>query len=206
MILLFNGPPGCGKDAACEVLEKSGFTHLSFKHELYKSVCDFYKVDYDWFMIGYINRDIKENKREQLLGWKTRRQAMIYVAELYIKPAFGKGYYGKQAANQIKSDKNYCISDLGYLEELNEVANKVGADNVAIVQVEREGCDFSKDQRSYIGQVNEFSLPLYFDPKDTPKDNSYFIKAPEDIRVYKIYNNSTLENFHSNVNHMKLIL
>jgi hypothetical protein len=206
MIILFNGPPGSGKDDACELLEKYKFTHLSFKHALYKSVCEFYNVNYDWFMKGYAIRDIKENKREQSLGWKTRRQAMIYVAEEHIKPTHGKGYYGRQVANQIDPTKNYCISDLGYVEELEAVVNKVGEENVKVVQIEREGYDFACDRRRYVGNVNAEVLPVVFDVNKRPKYYTEFLETTMNVETFKIYNNSTLKNFHRNVHYILFML
>lgn len=34
MIVLFNGPPGAGKDAAADFFKEKGFKHLSFKYQL----------------------------------------------------------------------------------------------------------------------------------------------------------------------------
>ena len=206
MIVLFNGPPGSGKDDACIVLEKYKVEHLSFKHELYKSVCDYFNVDYDWFMEGYNVREIKENLVEWKLGGRTRRQAMIYVAEEIIKPIYGKDYYAKQVSNQIDPTKNYCISDLGYAEELEAIVDKFGKNNVAVIQLEREGYDFSKDKRRYVGQVNSGVFPTGSGESIPTATKSEFYKTDCEVQTFMIYNNNTLEEFHLYVRSIFLFL
>ena len=82
-VVIFNGPPGCGKDAACLLYKNMGYTHLSFKEELFKETFKFFGVSKEWFMKGYENRDIKEKPVPQLkVSGKSfsRRDAMIYVS------------------------------------------------------------------------------------------------------------------------------
>ena len=208
MIVLFNGPPGSGKDDACGELVKYKFTHLSFAHELLKSVVDYFNVDWHWFMEGYADRDIKENKVEYELGHRTRRQAMIYVAEEVIKPLYGKDYYAKQVVAQIQKDptKNYCISDLGYEEELRAIVDAFGEEEVVVVQLERKGCTFKNDERKWIGKVNRDTLPLLYDDKTAPVNPNKIIETDINVPTFKIYNISTLGHFHRNVNYLLFIL
>jgi hypothetical protein len=206
MIVIYNGPPGSGKDDACLKMMEHGYIHLSFKGELYKEVADFYNVDYNWFMEGYAVREVKENVREQSLGWKTRREAMIYVAESVIKPFHGKDYFGKKVLDQIDPTKNYCISDAGYAEEVQPLVDAFGEELINIVQIERKGCDFSNDKRRYIGEPKSGTLAFFNQEKIQIEEPREFIKTSFSVDTYLIRNNTTLENFYIHVNHIVFLL
>ena len=193
MIVIFNGPPSTGKDEACLYLKKLGYKHLCFKEELFKATTDYYNVSLDWFLEGYNDRSIKE-KPESRLGGLSRRQAMIYVSEEIIKPSRGKEFFGSQLAKQIEEGCFYCVSDGGFEEELTPIINKVGADNVILVQLTRDGCDFSFDSRKYFNGdlIEEFVLR-----KETSIANFHMLSKKFGIRTYRVHNNGTIEEFHS---------
>ena len=196
MIVIFNGPPGTGKDIACLYFKKLGYNHLSFKDELFKETFKFFDVSKEWFMEGYNDRSIKELPVQELrVDGKalSRRDAMIYVSEKYIKPKYGKEFFGAKLAEQIKYDCFYCVSDGGFEEELTPVINKIGADNVILVQLTRDGCDFSSDSRKYFNGslVKEFVLG-----RETSISKFHILSKKFDIRTYRVHNNGTLEEFH----------
>ena len=150
MIFVTNGPPGSGKDAASEYLvEIYGFKHMTFKYELFKQTFVHYGVSEEWFMEGYNDRTKKELP-EELLGGKSKRQALIHVAEDIIKPTYGSDYFGQQAASNIKLPGQYCFSDSGFSTELQPLINKFGTEKVCLIQILRDGCDYSKDSRNYL--------------------------------------------------------
>ena len=195
-VVIFNGPPGCGKDAACLLYKNMGYTHLSFKEELFKETFKFFGVSKEWFMKGYENRDIKEKPVPQLkVSGKSfsRRDAMIYVSEKFIKPKYGKDYFGKQLANQMTSEGLFCVSDGGFQEELSPIINKFGAESITIIQLTREGCDFSSDSRRYFNGnlVQEFMLG-----KETPIVKCHFLPDQFPIRTYRVHNNDSIDSFH----------
>lgn len=195
MIIIFNGPPGTGKDEACLYFKKIGFTHLSFKDELFKETFKFFGVSKGWFMKGYEDRSVKEKPVGQLKISGTplsRRDAMIYVSEKYIKPKFGNDYFGKKLAEHVTESGLFCVSDGGFEEELIPIINKHGADNIVLVQLTREGCDFSSDSRRYINGtlVDEFILG-----KETPVIKSHILEAKFPIRTYRVHNNATVQDF-----------
>jgi hypothetical protein len=197
MIVIFNGPPSSGKDEACLYFKKLGYIHLSFKEELFKETFKFFSVSKDWFMKGYNDRSVKETPVPQLKVNGTtlsRRDAMIYVSEQHIKPKFGKEYFGAKLASQIQLDNRYCVSDGGFEEELTPVINKIGADKVILVQLTRDGCDFSSDSRKYFNGnlVREFVLR-----KETNISNFHMLSKKFDIRTYRVHNNGTIEEFRS---------
>jgi hypothetical protein len=192
MIVIFNGPPGTGKDEACSWMQSNyGFVHLSFKYELFKAAISHFGVSKEWFMDGYNNRNVKEQK-EDALGGMSRREAMIHVSEDVIKPKYGSDYFGVQAASQINGIDDYCFSDGGFVHELIPIINKSGVGKICIVQLTRDGCDFSSDSRRYFDgeMVEQFIIG-----KETKISKIHLLPHKFPIRTYRIHNNGTVEQF-----------
>jgi len=99
-------------------------------------------------MERYEDRSVKEVPHVDL-GHMSCREAMIHVSEKVIKPKRGLDYFGKLVANEININKDYAISDGGFIDELIPVVEKVGNDNFVLVQLTRDGHDFSSDSRRY---------------------------------------------------------
>ena len=190
-VIIFNGPPGTGKDEACLFFKQRGFTHLSFKYHLFRATTEFYDVSLAWFMEGYDDRSIKERPEHRLDGF-SRRQALIFVSEEVIKPRYGKDYFGAMAAKEMELDGNYCFSDGGFMEELIPIINTIEAENISIVQLTREGCDFSSDSRRYFdGNLTE----EYVLNTKTEIMKNHILPQQFPIRTYRVHNNGTLEEF-----------
>ena len=193
MIVIFNGPPASGKDEAASLYkEKYGFGNLSFKYQLFKETIKHFDVDERWFMEGYKDRSQKE-KAEFALQGMSRREAMIHVSEDIIKPKKGLDYFGKSVAEEIEDGNNYALADGGFVEELEPIIEKVGAENIVIVQLTREGCDYSSDSRKYFNGrlINEWAVG-----SKTAIDNAYVLKEEMDIKTYRVHNNGSLHNLH----------
>lgn len=194
MIIVFNGPPGSGKDEAADLYkEQFGFKSLSFKYQLFKKTIEHFEVDKDWFMEGYDNREIKERK-EPALNNMSRREALIHTSEDIIKPKFGKQFFGKCVAEEIDPNKNYAISDSGFVEELYPIVEKVGAENVVLVQLTRQGHDFSSDSRRYVqgNLVKEYAINGITDINE-----QHILPNDMNIKTYRIHNNGSLRSFHN---------
>lgn len=194
-VIIFNGPPGAGKDEACLFFQNLGYKHLSFKEELFRETFRFFGVSKGWFMKGYEDRSIKEKPVPELRisgQMLSRRDAMIYVSEKYIKPKYGKDYFGKKLSEHVTQDGLFCVSDGGFQEELTPIINKFGAESITLVQLTREGCDFSSDSRRYFNGnlVQEFILG-----KETPIVKCHFLPDQFPIRTYRVHNNDSIESF-----------
>lgn len=193
MIIIFNGPPGCGKDQAASFFETRGFLHLSFKKILFKETIEYFGVSHDWFMKDYNNREVKERPEKQLQGF-SRREALIHVSEEVIKPTKGFDYFGTRVASEIKPNSNYVISDGGFVEELQAIINTISTRNIILVQLTRDGCDYSSDSRRYFnGKVAE----EYILKHKTPIDKRHVLSHKFSIKTYRIHNNSHLEDFYA---------
>lgn len=193
MIIIFNGPPGSGKDEAAAYFKRRGFKHLSFKYVLFKETISFFGVDEEWFMDGYNDRSIKE-RPEEFLDGMSRREAMIYVSEVITKPALGKDIFGVYVSKEIEDGKNYAISDGGFEEELIPIINRVGTKDIVLVQLTRDGCDYSSDSRRYF---NGSLIKEYIIGYSSIIDSDYILPKEFPIRTYRVHNNGTLEEFHS---------
>ncbi len=193
MIFIVNGPPGSGKDEACIYFASLGYIHSSFKRKLIEETVEYFDVTTDWFLTGYDIRLIKERPEEKLSGL-SRRQALIHVSEDLIKPRYGNDYFGKMAAADLVLEKNYCFSDGGFVEELVPIINKLGAENIILIQLTREGCDFTSDSRRYI---NGNLIKEYILGAETPIKEQYILEQIFPIRTYRVHNNSTVSDFHT---------
>lgn len=194
MILIFNGPPGSGKDEGCSYLETLGYKSFSFKHELFKETFKQFCVTEEWFMEGYNDRKIKEKYTEEL--GMSRRQALIHTSENIIKPLHGKDYFGNKVALFLTLDNNYCGSDAGFVEEVAPLINKFGNQNCAIIQLTRTGCDFSSDSRRYFDAENIEELVIGTKTISLP-EQTYSHKFS--VRMYRVHNNGTKEQFRENL-------
>lgn len=202
-IIVFNGPPGSGKDEASNFLATNcGFKSLSFKYQLFLETFKLFGVSEEWFMNGYDDRTIKE-RPEELLGGRSRRQALIYTSEDVLKPKFGKQIFGLQAAKQINLVDNYCFSDCGFAEELLPIINTAGAKNISLVQLFRDGCSFRGDSRRYVNGTNIID-EIVID-HETPINPEEILPEPFDmIQTYRIFNNGSIAEFHQAVKNIYL--
>ena len=191
MIILFNGPPGSGKDHAADFFKQHGFKHLSFKYQLFVETMKYFGVDTEWFMQRYNDRSKKEVPTS-LLDNMSCREAMIFVSEQVIKPRWGSDYFGNLVAEEIDIHKNYAISDGGFIDELIPVVERVGSDNFLLVQLTRDGHDFSSDSRRYFDGniVQEFVLG-----NRTEVEKKYVLPHKFDVKTYRIHNNLGVSEF-----------
>jgi hypothetical protein len=196
MIIIFNGPPRTGKDESCLYLkDNKNFKHIEFKDALFEETYSYFNVTKEWFMDGYSDRSVKERK-ETILGDRSRRDALIHVSEDVIKPKYGKDYFGVKVSEKLETSVDYCFSDGGFREEIFPIINKVGANNICLVQLTREGCDFSNDSRRYLdgNLVEEFVIN-----KKTNIIKSHILPEKFSIKTYRIHNNGSVKELHETI-------
>lgn len=176
-LILLNGPIGCGKTAATDVI-KDRFAPIwpvhckDHLHELTRSL---FNVPYPTYWTIYEDRTLKEqpqpefqlmleeyNKLARLLGKPVRvsprkvmisiREAMIYVSEIVCKPAFGEDYFGRVRASSIDisgDDAIFIDDSAGFEEEVPPAIERLGQDNILLIRVRGRGT-FDGDSRSYL--------------------------------------------------------
>lgn len=169
-IILLNGPPKCGKDTVAKMIKESTrgkvttsirkFTKLM--DEISKLVLNLNTSEYhEW-------RELK--KDEQLMQFKntTMRKFLIGMSEDFLKPHLGVGIMGYHAAIGVieevlkhtrhsDNDLVFVFSDSGFQEEyelFKKTLSLAELSNVQfttkVVQIHRQGCDFTNDSREWI--------------------------------------------------------
>ena len=165
-VLILNGPPHSGKDTIGSMLmEQIPCFITSFKFDLYQETSNFFRVGSDWFKDVATDRKYKDCVHFEELGFRTPREALIYVSEEVSKPKYGKDHYGQLAklriAEACKSNSIVIFTDGGFSDEiapLKEIAD------VTIVQLHGRGT-FANDSRDYVelDSVKQLKLQLVND-------------------------------------------
>jgi len=149
-LILFNGPPKSGKDFGAEYVQRTfdGAILNKFAKVLKEKTHALY--GFHWRAHDYYE-DCKNKPHEDFLGLSPR-QAYINVSETYFKPVHGDKVFGTLLVKELEKLewKLAAISDSGFQGEAEVLIDKYGVDNVILIRVHRDGCDFSKDSRDYL--------------------------------------------------------
>ena len=155
-VILFNAPPNSGKTFASEWLKGElrnaygGFvkiTNQAFANPVNKAVKSFYSLSEEQFE-ELSTREMKEVKQEAL-GFRSMREARVWLAEGLIKPRSGKGIFAKEVYDGF--ERGWAINivhDLGFKEELKVMTDNVAHKNILVVRICAEGTDYKGDSRS----------------------------------------------------------
>lgn len=148
--MLFNGPPGSGKDTAAKFLYYDDydivFERFSRPNKTAFAACVGARCNHFFEVAGY------ESKKDEVIPWLgvSYRQWQIDFAEKYMKPLYGKDIFTKLFIQRLKNYKESSIivvPDLGFQIEVDTLEAHLDPKDVIIVQSSREGCDYSKDSR-----------------------------------------------------------
>jgi len=148
-LVLFNGPPGCGKDTIVRGLTQYlKFSHLKFAAPIKRMACGLLDCDMSW---------LEANKDTFIIpfGYKhdiTLRQFLIELSEKFFKPLYGDNVFGNLLWNEVKRAPNklVLVSDCGFHSEVHRVVGNAGKANCLIVRIHRSGHNFVGDSRSYL--------------------------------------------------------
>lgn len=150
-VTILNGPPGCGKDTLAKLIcERHPALHKEFKEFLYEEVAKW--LNTTSAKVRARNEDRSKKELPWILG-RSVRQWCIHVSERVIKPKYGGAYFGMQAADNWHGYRApIVVSDGGFVKEILPVCEMFDRTNVMVIQLHREGHDFSNDSRSYISE------------------------------------------------------
>lgn len=160
MIVILNGPAGCGKDTIANILfSEYDFYHFSMKSSLIKAAAGVAGISEGKLQLLLNDRNTKETPRAELAGLSPRK-LLIHTSEQVVKPLFGKQVFGEREANKCKQviSEGYCsivYSDGGFPEELEAMAKVLGEDNILLVRLRRDGFTFEGDSRSYLEPIGD---------------------------------------------------
>lgn len=162
-VVFFNGPPRSGKDTAAKLMEsqliEQGHFPRRFKFaEALKNAAHAMvglDVAPDYF------EDVKDFPDSRLPvaphgQYMSPRELYIAVSEQMVKPAFGAAFWGKVLLNSMRDTTlrkmtHALITDSGFAEEAEPLAQAFGLENCSQIRMYREGCSFTGDSRSYWG-------------------------------------------------------
>lgn len=175
-VVVFNAPPGSGKDEACKRLKhcqwfydkKEGTSHKpyhkEFKSKLFSITREVFSVSKEEWDEHY-TRELKEVPWNKLNGLSPR-QALIFVSEDIIKPNFSKLYFGESLAKSLDHGIN-VVSDGGFDDEMIPIIQAVGKENILVIKIKREGCSFEGDSRSYLNTDKLRIMETWIDNNDS---------------------------------------
>lgn len=177
-IIILNAPPRVGKDTiARELVENHAFSTVSLKHPIYEIAAATLGMNLEDFMQMYEYPGWKDDKG--LFDGRSIRDLMIHLSEKYVKPFFGKEYFGQRLATTIHNcelltgEQCWVIPDGGFTEELRAIEDKFG-DRVFVFQLQREGFrKFDGDSRSWISTRGTENTKMY----DTTDGNNKVIQT-----------------------------
>lgn len=183
-VVILNGPPGCGKDVTASYLaDYHKYAHREFKRKLIEVTCCLFSLTVDHFMSLY-TRELKEQPSPKLNGMSPR-ESLIFVSEVVIKPNFGKMYFGEAANKELVFGAVNVFSDGGFFEEAELISKARGRENLLILRLHREGCDFSKDSRRYLTDEECSVLASrYVDVYNDSSELDFFKKIQSEIQKW----------------------
>lgn len=172
-IILFNGPPGSGKDTIARTCkaQKGGHT-ISFAEPLYNYLTYCLKLPYHEI------QSCKDESIFQEINYKTPRQEMIDFSLQWLKPRFGDDILGKILAEkakycieyeqktsdrkvlkqQVHADIHIWIPDLGFKSDVRGLIQGLHSEvedyEFHLVHLYRDGTNFDNDVRKYIDLKN----------------------------------------------------
>lgn len=178
----FSGPPHCGKDSIAKEIDRTYWDLADAESpQVVIMSLAWYMREMGMTLLGHdpdddsLYAELKEERQELLertpefltpgtrYERDTLRQFMIELSERFIKPRYGQDFWARRLYQDLMEegfddDTIFLVPDFGFQVEPQFFMEKLGPENVLIVQVAREGCDFSKDSRSYVGADHNLAL------------------------------------------------
>ena len=152
-IVCFNGPPYSGKDTMARMLaDHMDSQQVAVPTMVVSLSMPLRRIAFQ--MIGETYnparyKAFKETKFEQF--GVTGRQLMIDVSEKLLKPCYGSAIMVKMLLRELQGFTGVAlIADSGFQCEIDPLINAVGAANLYVARVQRDGCSFADDSREWV--------------------------------------------------------
>lgn len=180
-IILLNGPAGSGKNTVGKIIEEN------FK-QVY--LCEFAETLKDSYAIFYSNifnvsyetvRDEMENRETK----EKHRKGLINFGEGFVKPTFGRDFFGKQLLKEIEDEMEPCINqkpieifvvtDCGFQEEVDVILANF-PQQVEFIRIVERG-SFKGDSRGWVkGSKDHYHIHNVGTIKDLETETIEIIK------------------------------
>lgn len=175
-ILVFNGPPGVGKDTLANYAQSfdSRSRHVKFISTLKQAVAVLFNYPIELMEEG------KDDPKYTKFGKRIREHQIALGSAL--RNIYGEEVFGRMLADRILSmpmqTPYVVISDLGVTGELRALAEAIDRERITLFRVHQEGKTFSGDCREYI-RGEDFGIKTYDlqNPLGKREDAKFFVKA-----------------------------
>lgn len=199
-LIVFNGPPGVGKDTAAEAVRSFVSInaqylrprHMKFAEPLKKAAHALYAAHHGWeYYDSHEGRSQKGLANGDFLGLSPR-QAYIEMHQKILKELHGPEALGFILKKRMIREHSqfYVLSDSGFIEELAPIIDWIGQRGTMIVELHAAGKDFTGDSRGYIGDAVAAKYP-----KVTVKKLTNPIGDRDDLALFKILCQGLAKNF-----------
>lgn len=152
----FSGPPRSGKDTLGNLLANIlRDDNLFLNIEVHALSLPMRLAVYGMLGLEYSVEHYEANKDYEFdvpgeMRFTTIRQEMIALSEKHVKPRLGHGWWGRALLNRVTPGTNVVIvTDMGF--EAEQLVFEAECE-CEWIHLYRNGCDFSKDSRSYVGK------------------------------------------------------
>lgn len=150
-VVMFNGPPGAGKDSAGRALLKGlyGTEVVKFAGALKAATHELFGL-HGLAASGF--EAVKNDPADEFFGLSPR-QTYILVSEKMVKPVLGEDFFGRVLVGRIRRLRNCkiaAVTDSGFVNEARPVVEAFGPENVLLARLHRPGRTFKGDSRSHI--------------------------------------------------------
>ena len=146
LYVAFNGPPRSGKSTAAWMLREQLQGRFLTMQESFAAPMKHFVAT----AMGERYRDMNKDKPRALWRGQSVRQVLIHMSEYYLKERYGDEIFGQllveRVANLETRPQIVIIDDTGFEQEWSVCRPGF------LIRIEREGCDFSYDSRSYHSQ------------------------------------------------------
>lgn len=175
-IFVLNAPAQTGKDTiANHFVDDSSILKAAFKDPMYEIFMATTGLNRKEFHDLYETPGWKDTPQEITNG-KTPRELMIHISENFIKPFYGKDYFGKWVGEYIQRVERdaigeevvWVIPDSGFQHEYDAL-KAIHGDRLILISLEREGRrDFGGDSRNWVfdWELCEEHGAIHFDTTD----------------------------------------
>jgi hypothetical protein len=166
-IILFNGPPRCGKDtAALHCFRNLPKHNFGIFDRMSMPIKRAFAATVGLNISGTGDVEHWEARKEEVIpGFGVSyRQWQIDFSEKFMKPLYGNDIFGKLFISRQKRQHREAVvfvPDCGFNTEYEALATEYGEENVLVVKIFRDGTSFSGDSRNYIEVPARFVAEIW---------------------------------------------
>lgn len=147
LVIVLNGPPRAGKDTAIEILQdviKDGDVY-----QFFRPIKEMLHVELG-LDVPHDHYELQKDDELLEFGGMTPRRAYIDKGER-LQAEFGHSVLLDTYFEAISSSNSpVLITTCGNDGEACEIASIFGNENVLVIRIHKDGCDFSQDSRSWV--------------------------------------------------------